>query len=147
MLEIDFLFVYGRLREYYLIEEDNSDVESFITLPARTTGRLYNYDDEAVLIEDKNSYVCGNLIAASDMNTLLRHTDSFMEFNEEDYENSKFIRGIKEIEIETLGEKIKAWCYVYPTTRKGELEENGEYISGGDWIEYRKLKKESNDKK
>jgi gamma-glutamylcyclotransferase (GGCT)/AIG2-like uncharacterized protein YtfP len=136
-LNIEFLFVYGKLREYYAVEE-HADVESFITLPAKTTGKMYEYDGDAVVIEDKNGFVYGNLISSTNIDILLRHTDNFMEFNENNYENSRYIRGIKEIEIETLGEKIKAWCYVFPTSRKSELDKNGCEVQSGDWLEYKR---------
>lgn len=135
-IEINFLFVYGKLREYYSKLED-ADVNSLITIPVKTTGKMYDYDGDAVLIEDKEGVVYGTLILATDMNRLIRNTDSFMGFNENDYGNSRFVRGIKDIEIENLGETIKAWCYVYPSTRKGELEKNGKLIACGDWVEYK----------
>lgn len=135
--EINFLFVYGRLREHYA-SEDDKDVNSLITIPVKTSGKLYDYYGDAVMIEDKEGIVYGNLILATDMKILLRHTDSYMEFNDKDYENSRFIRSIKDIELTTLGEKIKAWCYLFPSTRKRELEKNGTLIPTGEWRDYKK---------
>ncbi len=135
MGEAMFLFVYGRLREFYS-REDISDVKSLISSPAHTTGVLYEYGDDAVVIDDtiENKVVYGNLIVASDMRILLRHTDSFMDFDEESYETSKYIRVIKEVYIEGSGETIRAWCYIFPSSRKYELEKNGKIIEEGDWV-------------
>lgn len=136
-MDVNFLFVYGKLREFYA-DEETFEIESLITLPAKTTGLLYEYDDNAVLVEDTNQYVYGNLVSATDIDVLLRHTDAFMEFDEEDYENSKYVRGIKEVEVEILGEKLKVWCYVFPNTRRHELNQNGKLIESGDWFKYRR---------
>ena len=130
-----FLFVYGRFREFYS-KEDIRDVKSLISSPAHTSGVLYEYGDDAVVIDDimENRVVHGNLIVASDMKMLLRHTDSFMEFNEESYETSKYIRVIKEVHVDGNSEPIKAWCYIFPSSRKYELDTKGKVIEEGDWL-------------
>lgn len=130
-----FLFVYGRLREFYS-KEDIRDVKSLISSPAHTLGVLYEYGDDAVVIDDimENRVVHGNLIVASDMKMLLRHTDSFMEFNEDSYETSKYIRVIKEVRVEGNSEPLKAWCYIFPSSRKYELDTKGKVIEEGDWL-------------
>ena len=79
-MENMFLFVYGRLREFYS-KEKLEDVKSMITSKAETKGLLFDYNGDAVMIEDVDHTVYGNLIVASDMNLLLRHTDNFMGFN------------------------------------------------------------------
>ena len=133
-----FLFVYGRLREFYS-KEDITDIKSLITSPAHISGVLYEYGDDAVVIDDilENRVVHGNLIVASDMNMLLRHTDSFMEFNEDSYETSKYIRVIKEVHVDGNSEPIKAWCYIFPSSRKYELDTKGKLIEEGDWLIYK----------
>ena len=77
-MENMFLFVYGRLREFYS-KEKLEDVKSMITSKAETKGLLFDYNGDAVMIEDVDHTVYGNLIVASDMNLLLRHTDNFFE--------------------------------------------------------------------
>lgn len=150
-MEINYLFVYGRLREFYA-DKDNFDVDSLITLPVQTRGALYDYKGEAVLIDDENNWVYGNLLTATDINIMLRHTDSFMEFNDEDYANSKYIRMSKDVEIDIgmTSEVLRAWCYVYPSTRKGILDKSAIKIEHGDWFKYKEEldeKSGKNDKK
>lgn len=144
-MEINYLFVYGRLREFYA-DKDNFDIDSLITIPVKTKGSLYDYKSEAVLIEEnQDNCVYGNLLTATDIDIMLRHTDSFMDFNDDDYANSKYIRMSKDVEIEIgmTTEILRAWCYVYPSTRKGILEKEAIKISYGDWFKY----KEELDKK
>lgn len=138
-MEINFIFVYGKLREYYTTEEI-FDVESLISYPVTTSGLLYDYKGEAVLIENKDNIVFGNLLVANRMEILLRKTDNFMGFDEENYENSKYIRGIKKINAETLGGGVNAWCYFFPTTRKDILDKEGQIVECGNWLDYKKLK-------
>ena len=134
-MENIFLFVYGRLREFYS-KEKLEDVKSMITSKAETKGLLFDYNGDAVMIEDVDHTVYGNLIVASDMNLLLRHTDNFMGFNEENYEESNYVRVIREIFVEGTTESIKAWCYIYPTSRRYDLETKGKVIDSGDWVCY-----------
>ena len=60
-MENMFLFVYGRLREFYS-KEKLEDVKSMITSKAETKGLLFDYNGDAVMIEDVDHTVYGNLI-------------------------------------------------------------------------------------
>ena len=136
-MDINFIFVYGKLREFYTNEEI-FDVESLISYPVTTSGLLYDYHGDAILIEDKDSRVFGNLLVATDIDKLLRKTDQFMEFDEEDYEHSRYIRGIKKIDTDILGGGVSAWCYLYPTSHKILLDRDAKLITSGNWLEYKK---------
>lgn len=145
-MNVDFIFVYGKLRNYY-IDETLFDIKSLVTLPVKTSGKLYEYKGNAVLIKDDENKVYGNLLVSTNIDQLLRHTDLFMEFNENDYANSKYIRVVKSAYVEGLEEEVRAWCYIYPSSRKEVLEKNGIIIENGDWMEYIENKEKENDKK
>lgn len=138
-MEINFLFVYGKLRELY-IDKDNLEIESLVTFPVKTKGGLYNYDDDAVLFDSEDGFVYGNLLVASDIEKLLRRTDFFMEFNEEDYSNSKYVRINKKVFVDTTNEEIDAWMYIFPTSRKTLIAPKSDFIENGDWLKYKERK-------
>ena len=139
-MKLDFLFVYGKLREHYTFE-DTFDVLSLITIPVSTTGKLYDLDDEAILFEDESSTVYGNLLSSTNLKTLLRHTDAYMGYNENDTENSRYVRVVKKVTVETLGEEINVWCYIIPSSRRYNIEKKGILVENGDWLKYIKEKK------
>lgn len=139
-MKIDFLFVYGKLREFYT-QEETFDIESLATIPVYTTGILYDLKGEAVLIDDDGSKVYGNLVSSTDLDILLRHTDAFMEYDEHDFSKNKYVRVVKKVIIESLDTTIKVWCYVVPTSRKDDIEKKAKLVANGDWLEYIKEKK------
>ncbi len=145
-MNIDFIFIYGKLRNYY-IDETLFEVKSLVTLPVKTSGKLYEYKGNAVLIKDDENKVYGNLLVSTNIKQLLRHTDLFMDFDENDYANSNYIRVVKTTYVEGLEEEVKAWCYVYPSSRKEVLDKYGIKIKNGDWIKYLENKEKVNDKK
>lgn len=145
-MSIDYIFVYGKLRNYY-IDESLFEIKSLVTLPVQTSGKLYEYNENAVLIKDEKKKVYGNLLVSTNIDQLLRHTDLFMEFNENDYANSKYIRVVKNIYVEELEKEVRAWCYVYPSSRREILDKNGKIIENGNWMEYLKVQEKENDKK
>ncbi|MGM0508251.1 MAG: gamma-glutamylcyclotransferase family protein [Fusobacteriota bacterium] len=137
----DFIFVYGKLREAYS-DKSLFGIDSLVTLPVETTGKLYEYQKNAVLIKDDNNKVFGNLLSASNMKKILRHTDSFMGFDEEDYPNSRYVRVVKKVFIPQTGDELKVWCYIFPSSRLELLEKEGKVIESGDWFQYLEEKKE-----
>ncbi|BDU50747.1 gamma-glutamylcyclotransferase [Haliovirga abyssi] len=138
-MEINFLFVYGKLRELY-IDKENLEIESLITLPVKTKGELYSYDDSAVLFDSEDGFVYGNLLVASDIDKLLRRTDFVMEFNENDYSNSKYVRINKKVFIDSTNEEIDAWMYIFPTSRKTDIAPKSEFVKEEDWLKYKERK-------
>lgn len=144
-MKIDFLFVYGKLREFYT-QEETFDVESLVTRPVYTLGLLFDMKGEAVLIDDMENKVYGNLVSSTNMDLLIRHTDSFMEFDEEDFSHSRYVRVVKEVYNEIENEKMRVWCYVMPSSRKDVIEKNSKLVENGDWLEYLKQKKLEEDK-
>ncbi len=138
-MKIDFLFVYGKLREYYA-DEANFDVESMVTAIARTNGTLYDLKGEAILIDSDEAFVYGNLVASTALDTLLRHTDAFMGFCEDDISNSRYIRVVKTAEIKSFDKKVKVWCYIMPSSRINDMEQTAKKIETGDWVQYLKEK-------
>jgi len=73
-MKIDFLFVYGKLREFYT-QEETFDIESLATIPVYTTGILYDLKGEAVLIDDDGSKVYGNLVSSTDLKGIITYAN------------------------------------------------------------------------
>lgn len=128
-----YFFFYGTLRQG--CSNFKKYVSDALTIQeARTPGELYHLPQGyPALLPSPTGYVYGEVMTFPDVPKTLKRLDELEEYLETDPERSYYLRVLKEVEILVTGERLKAWCYVFPESRREELEREGIKIVSGYW--------------
>jgi len=130
---IPYFFFYGTLRwgqrNFRKYASDALTIQE-----ARTLGELYRLPPGyPALLPSSKGYVYGEVMTFPDTQKVLKRFDELEEYREEDPEGSLYLRVLKDVEILATGEQLKAWCYIFPKSRRWELEKRGVKIASGYW--------------
>jgi gamma-glutamylcyclotransferase (GGCT)/AIG2-like uncharacterized protein YtfP len=132
-LESHYFFFYGSLRR----GGPNFKRYAYDALTiweAKTLGELYHLPQGyPALLPSSTGYVYGEVMTFPDPRKTLERLDELEGYNEKDPEGSYYLRILKDVEILATGERLKAWCYVFPESRRKELEKTAIRLPTGYW--------------
>ncbi|MDN5294203.1 MAG: hypothetical protein PWQ91_786 [Eubacteriales bacterium] len=130
------LFVYGTLlpglRNYhrFLAKYDPP------YWPAKAKGIMYYIpDDHYPVVVDGEGDVYGVLYETKDLAVILPVLDEIEKYTGVESQ-SHLIREIREVENLETGEKVRAHMFLWPPSRREELEKRGVRIESGDWLKF-----------
>jgi gamma-glutamylcyclotransferase (GGCT)/AIG2-like uncharacterized protein YtfP len=123
------LFVYGTL-----LSDDNEDAiylknNSTNYSKGKLKGRLYNIGEYpgAILSNEQNNYIYGTILKINNPEKVFPVIDHYEGFGDDQPQPDEFIRVLTEIETE--GEPVNCWIYLYnlPVTGLNQIK-SGRYI-------------------
>jgi gamma-glutamylcyclotransferase (GGCT)/AIG2-like uncharacterized protein YtfP len=129
-----YFFFYGTLRRGYPNFKKYAS-DALTIQEARTLGELYYLPEQGypALLSGSTGYVYGEAMTFPDPQKALKRFDKLEEYWENNPAKSYYLRILKDVEILGTTKSIEAWCYVFPESRRGELERTGIKIPDGHW--------------
>ncbi|HVZ79175.1 MAG TPA: gamma-glutamylcyclotransferase [bacterium] len=105
---------------------------------ASMPGKLYQLPTGLPIVveEDPNSKVYGEVMTFDAMDEVMRIIESQEGFREEDPQNSRLLREIREVTLIPSGEKVNALVFLFPKEKFNAKDMYAVHAHGGDWRKF-----------